>query len=145
MTDKILQNAETFRALLGQVECGDFEFIIRERNGDFALQIQFDAFDNVEQPGTLGVLRQLVRQFCRIWPLQVTMCDSEVVRTAWKAAEAATMHELEERFTFQEEMIFCPHMNVHELVKLREKGNVDQIREPLEGHEPAIYGTEMVV
>ena len=143
MADKILQNSKTFRALLSQVQCGDFEFIIRERNGDYSLQIQFYAIDNVEQPGTLGELSQLVRQFCRIWPLQNTMCDSEVIRTAWKAAEAATMHELEEKFTFQEEMIFCPHMNVHELVKLRRSGDVDQIREPLPGHEPAIYGTEM--
>lgn len=147
MTDKVLQNSETFRALLDDVECGNFEFVIRERNGDYSLQIQFDAVDNVESgvlaAGESVMLEKTERQFCRIWPLQDTMCDSEVIRTAWKAAEAATMHELEEQFKFQGEMIFCPHMNVHKLVELRRQGDVDQIREPLPGSEPARYGTAM--
>jgi hypothetical protein len=142
VADKKLQNADTFRALLSQVECGDFEFVIRERNGDYSLQIQFNALDN-ESADKLPWMRKVERQFCRIWPLQDTMCDSEVVRTAWHAAKAATMHELEERFKFQGEMIFCPHMNVHKLVELRRQDDVDQIREPLPGSEPARFGTAM--
>jgi hypothetical protein len=127
--DKKLQTAESFRALIAQVKCGDFEFIIRERNGDFSLQIQFDAVDNTWSGN--GIV--LERQYCRIWPLQDTMCDSEVVRTAWKASEAATLHELEEQFKFQGEMIYSPHMNVHKLVELRKQVvDVDQVREPME-------------
>ena len=76
MADVKLQTAETFRTLLERVECKletlDFEFVIRERNGDFSLQIQFDAFDNLLDKDGADVMT-LDRQFCRIWPLQDTM------------------------------------------------------------------------
>ena len=39
------------------------------------------------------------------------MCANEVVRTAYKAVEAAIKHELDEHFTFKGTAIFHPHMN----------------------------------
>lgn len=139
--DQILQTEESLHDLISLVVCGDYEFIIRERNGDFSLQIQFDACDNLAYDNIAAV----ERQYCRIWPLQVTMCDSEVIRTAWKAAEAATMHELEEQFTFCGEMIYSPHMNVKRLVALRKEEDASETRVPVDGHEPSRFGSPMEV
>lgn len=128
MADKVLQNVESFQNLLSKVDCHifvdrPFMFVLRERNGDYSLQIQFYAPDN---DGGAGV----EKQFCRIWPLQDTMTDSEVIRTAWHAAKAAVMHELEEKFLVEGESIFNPHTDYRAMVQMRQRKNIDDVRIP---------------
>ena len=121
--DKILQTERSLKSILSSIRCNNFEFVLRERKADYSLQIQFITANNLP-PFTEE------RQYCRLWPLQMTMTDTEVVRTAYKAAEAAVLHELEEQFTFRGAMIFCPHTNIHALVELRFNHDIDDVRKP---------------
>jgi hypothetical protein len=88
------------------------------------LQITFEAPDNTN-PDVMEM------QYCRKWALQYTMSDSEVIRTAHMAARQAIIHEIDEQFQFDGEMIFSPHMSVHKLVELRKIGkDANDIRIP---------------
>ena len=121
MVDAVIQTEESIRELVNKVKCRNFEFIVSIRNGDPSLQIQFDAPCNVDGG-------EPVRQYCRHWVLQYTMCDSEVIRTCYKAAQAAALHEFDEHFTYMNEMIYSPHINVNALVGLRRSGDVTDKR-----------------
>ena len=59
------------------------------------------------------------------WMLSPHMCRSEVVRTAYKAIEAAVLHEMNEKFTYKGECIFEPHFDVEALVELRKDYALD--------------------
>lgn len=120
--DKKLQTLDSIKQIVSQIECNDFEFVVREYKEVPFLQIIFDA--------PCAVTGEVERQYCRKWALQYTMCDSEIVRTAFKASLAAFEHECEEAFTFMGESIYSPHMNVQKLVELRKEPNADQVREP---------------
>jgi hypothetical protein len=82
------------------------------------VQIQFDAPDSFT-----GVVE---RQYCRKWKLSYYMTDSEIVRTVYKAIEAAVLHEMQEEFKFMDEPIFRPHYDVYELHILSALGAVDR-------------------
>ena len=105
-------------ALLDNVEYKDWDIVLRMDGDRPYLQIQFDAPDSFT-----GVVE---RQYCRKWMLSYYMTDSEVVRTAYKAIEAAVLHELQEDFRFMEEPIFRPHYDVFALARLSMAGNVDR-------------------
>jgi len=116
--------------VLQHVKVGDWELHLRQDpdEGRFFLQIQFDAIDNdgellvydandsmypeikIEQP--------LVRQYCRKWYLSPHMSKSELVRTAWKAYEAAILHEAQEMFKYKGEAIYNPHIDVDAMVSI---------------------------
>lgn len=117
MTDKVLQTLDSLKELMSHIKAGlgpyEFTFIVDEYKGTPYLQIYFVAPCN--ETG------EMEDQFCRKWTLQYTMCDSEVVRTAHKAVEAAYNHERDENFTFMGEAIFSPHTDVYELVEMRKK------------------------
>lgn len=73
--------------------------------GRLYLQIQFDDIDNVTGQNNY-------RAHCRKWYLSEHMTKQEVVRTAWKAFEAAILHEAQEKFLYRGRMIYGPHMDV---------------------------------
>jgi hypothetical protein len=116
--DVQLQTLGSIEELVGEVSCGDFEFVVGEYNGAPYLQIFFEALD--------AVTCKLETQACRKWTLQYTMCDTEVVRTAYKAAEAAVIHELQESFRFKGARVFDPHLDINSLADwIRETGLQD--------------------
>ncbi len=110
-----MQTLESIDLLIEQVECkfGDieFQFIVSERKGDPVLQIYFEAPCNVTG--------KMEDQWCRKWQLQWAMTDTEIVRTAYKAAEAAFIHELQESFKFKGVDLFNSHVDVHRMVAWR--------------------------
>ncbi len=55
-------------------------------------------------------------QRCRKWILSYHMVDSEVVRTAFKAIEAAMLHEVQEEFKYRGVRVYNPHLDLDELV-----------------------------
>lgn len=127
MTDKILQDLDSMRQIVSQIECGlsnsiPFTFLIKEHKESPYMQIVFDAADNDGGP--------VVRQFCRKWPLQYTMAKSEVVRTAHKAARAAYEHECDEMFTYKGHAIYNPHTDVDRLVEMQKSTVWIDIRIP---------------
>ena len=54
-------------------------------------------------------------QYCRKWMLSYWMTNSEIVRTAYKAIEAAVLHEMQEDFRYKSEPIYRPHIDVEAL------------------------------
>lgn len=63
-------------------------------------------------------------QRCRKWILSYHMVDSEVVRTAFKAIEAAMLHEVQEEFKYKGVRIYNPHLDLDELVDSIKKKEV---------------------
>lgn len=54
-------------------------------------------------------------QRCRKWQLSYHMVNSEIIRTAFKAVEAAMQHEVEEAFKYNGARIYNPHLDLEEL------------------------------
>lgn len=82
------------------------------------VQIQFDAPDSFT--------KVVERQYCRKWKLSRFMTDSEIVRTVYKAIEAAVLHEMQEDFKFDGESVFRPHYDIYKLLELSKSGAVDK-------------------
>ena len=116
--DEKLQTLDTIRDLVAEIDCGHFEFVVSTYNNAPYLQIVFDA-----ENANTGCVEE---QWCRKWVLQYTMCDSEIIRTAYKAAEAAVLHELQETFRFKGARIFDPHLDLNALADwIRDTGLQD--------------------
>ena len=84
-----------------------------EGNGRPYIQIQFDDRDNVTG--------EAYRSHCRKWYLSPYMTNQEIVRTAYKAYEAAILHEMQEKFLYRGTMIYGPHTNLEGLVEVGTK------------------------
>lgn len=56
----------------------------------------------------------------RWWRLSPHMTDSEIVATCFKAVITALEHEAREAFKFKGASVYDAHLDVHELVKLRQ-------------------------
>ena len=59
------------------------------------------------------------------------MTKSEIVQTALMAVLAAEEHETREAFLYRGQRIFSPHYDVDQLVKLRQTGSSEDLREPI--------------
>lgn len=104
--------------LVSQCKYKDWDIVVRYDDNRPYIQIQFDAPDSFT-----GVVE---RQYCRKWMLSRYMTDSEIVRTVYKAIEAAVLHEMQEDFRFKGEPVFRPHYDIYELEKLSKTGAVDR-------------------
>lgn len=117
--DKVIQTDETIKALLSKIEFQDWTINFRKHKEAPYLQLTFEAPCNVSG-GDPEV------QHCRKWALQYVMTDSEIVRTAYKAVKTAVLHEMDELFLFDGEMIYSPHTNIYALVELRREEGSDK-------------------
>ena len=98
--------------VLNDVKTGDWELWLRydQKADRLFIQIQFDCTNNYSG--------EPYRSYCRKWYLSPFMTNTEIVRTAYKAYEAAVIHEMQENFTYKDVAIFDPHRNVELLVSL---------------------------
>ncbi len=65
----------------------------------------------------------------RKWALSEHMTRTEIVKTALKAVMSAEEHETLENFKYKGISIFDPHINVDDLVMLREQCELDEREE----------------
>lgn len=61
----------------------------------------------------------------RKWMLSYYMTDTEIVRTAHKAIEAAVLHEMNEKFTYKGVSVCDPHIPIDALVELVSNTKLD--------------------
>lgn len=54
----------------------------------------------------------------RKWYLSEYMTDDEIIKTAYAAFEACIKHEIMEGFTVDNKILFNPHVNFEELLKI---------------------------
>lgn len=95
----------------------DWDILVRYDDTRPYIQIQFDAPDSFT-----GVM---ARQYCRKWMLSPHMTETEIVATAYKAIEAAIIHEMKEDFRYIGEPIFRPHFDVKALWQLSKDRKVE--------------------
>ena len=107
-----------FRNILTNISYRDWDIVFRDERAIPYLQIQFDAPDSFT-----GVVE---RQHCRKWMLSRFMTDSEIVRTAYKAIEAAIIHEMQEDFRFHGESVYRPHVDIYALLELSTENRIDK-------------------
>lgn len=121
MTAKVA-NCERFAELvdlIGAIECGDFEFMLRTGEGGRPyLQIQCEDKCTVSGDD--------YRWHGRKWFLSYHMTDSEVVQTAWAAVKMAMEHELRETFKWEGECIFRPHFDIRALHEISKANRIDE-------------------
>lgn len=118
--DKALQTLESLEKIIAEIICGELDFVVREHGNAPYLQIFLDAPDI-----STGEMEE---QACRKWVLQFTMSNTEVVRTAYKAAEAAMIHELQEQFRYRGVRVYDPHLDVEQLVKFLDREGLQDMR-----------------
>jgi hypothetical protein len=113
-----MQTTSTIERLISEIKYKDWDIVLRYDKLRPYIQVQFNAPD--------AFTGEVERQYCRKWMLSYYMTDSEVVRTAYKAVEAAVLHELQEDFRFVGEPIYRPHFDVYELCELSKANKVDK-------------------
>lgn len=99
-----------FYSVLEKVQYKDWTIhigAVKDTN-NFYLQVRFNAF-------MLGPIGSYVMQYGRKWLLSPWMTDTEVVVTAFKACLTAEEHECKERFRYNKQPVFSPHLDVDDL------------------------------
>jgi hypothetical protein len=61
---------------------------------------------------------EMALQQCRKWYISSHACEGEIVRTVYKAIEAAELHEMQENFKFCGQAIYQPHLSPEDLALL---------------------------
>ena len=120
IVDCLSQEKDKYTSVLKNISISNTEFewelhlkqdkSITQYDGRCYIQFQFEAPDNDTY--------DLERQYCRKWYLSKHMTATEIVRTVWKAYEAALMHEAAEKFKYKNVAIYNPHRNVEYLVSI---------------------------
>lgn len=105
---------------LSLISCGHYKIVLHEKGAAwsdhdagkqgpmFFIQVQFFAQDHTKLFST----QELVLQKCRWWLIDTDKGPSEVIRTAYKAVEAAVLHELGESFKYAGKAIMDPHRDL---------------------------------
>lgn len=96
-----------YKGILQNIKTGDFDLWLCESNkGVHYLQIRFIERDNFD------LNLKACTQYCRKWLLEPNMSTQDIVRTAYKAYQAAVEHEAAERFLYKGEAVYNPHLDV---------------------------------
>lgn len=109
-------NAMTLKymqSILSNIKYRNWEFLTEARGDCFLIQVQFNGLDV-----TTG---KMELQKCRKWFISQHACLNEVVTTAYKAVEAAELHEMRERFKYYGYAIFNPHLHPDLIADMMEK------------------------
>jgi uncharacterized membrane protein (UPF0182 family) len=111
---------EMIRTLGADVCCGNYIFIIGDKNGVLYLQAHYPEPDVYasEKPNM---------QHTRKWMLSEHMTRSELVQTALKCVLTSAEHRVREQFTYKGKRIYGPHLDCEVLVKI---AGATDVREP---------------
>jgi hypothetical protein len=104
--------------LLNRVSAGllgcNFQFVVKsdQAHNNGRLYIQCEYFSPCTHTGEKMLWKG------RKWYLSEGMTDDEVIKTAYCAFEAAVKHEIMEGFKVDGTILFNPHVNFEELLKV---------------------------
>ena len=102
-------NIADIKNIISNVSYNGWTFRVGESHGVPFLQVLFMDTDRITGKAEL--------QRCRKWLLSFHMVPSEVVRTAFKAVEAAVLHETQEAFKYKGCRVYNPHFDIDALVE----------------------------
>ena len=111
----IQRSLENLTRVVARVTYKDWKITVRtdEESNRAYVQVTFNG-PNIENGIEKG---PAVEQRCRKWMLSYYMTDTEIVKTVYKAIEAAVLHEMQEQFLYRSSPIYNPHIDVEELRK----------------------------
>lgn len=78
---------------------------------DYYIQVHFFDIDKSKNQADGEGVPEL--QKCRKWRISPHMTETEIVRTAFKAIEAAVIHETQEDFTYRGLAVYNPHFDIN--------------------------------
>jgi hypothetical protein len=113
-----MQTRQTLEKLISQTTFNDWNILLRYTDHVPYLQVKFMAPCN--KTGKMGL------QSCRKWMLSYHMCNEEVVSTAFKAVEAAVLHEMREQFKWKGQPIYRPHYSLDALYEISRRNAVEK-------------------
>jgi hypothetical protein len=106
------RSLDEIRAILANVECKEYRFLVEFTPGGFHLQIETEEADI-----TTG---QKMPMYGRKWFIPLSANRSDIVRTAFKASLTWEEHELREHFLYRAQRVFGPHIDLDKLANLGE-------------------------
>lgn len=101
---------EKLRGILSNISFRDWWFEVQNKGDGFLMQAVFMGPDTITG--------KVEEQRCRKWYISSHAVDGEVVRTAWKAIEAAVVHEAAEEFYYKATRIYDPHRDPEALINI---------------------------
>lgn len=69
---------------------------------------------------------KITKQECRWFFLEANVTETDVVRTAFKAIEAAEYHEMCECFKYLQQRIYHPHLDLHKMAEFMITKPIDE-------------------
>lgn len=111
---------EEIEKILSLIEYKDWEFRLLDKGDGYNFQFRFYTPDNNNPQGKKEL------QSCRKWYLSPYSTKSEVVRTVFKAVQAAEEHELCERFRYKGIQPFNPHLDIEDITTLIKEGKIKE-------------------
>jgi hypothetical protein len=123
MVKEIHMTLEQVKSIISSIKCHLFSTVFRIRverdnkdpdNGRIFLQICYDAFCS-----RTGVFQN--DWHGRKWYLSDYMTVDEIVKTCYAAFKAAVEHECMEGFKVNDIIVFNPHINHEELLKISDR------------------------
>lgn len=110
------------KTIISRIKYKEWFIDVKDSEGRAYLQVSFVA------PDIATGEREV--QKGRKWWLSPHMTETEIVTTAFKAVVAAEEHEVRENFRYDDQLIYNPHFNVNDLVKLA-KTAISDARNPM--------------
>ena len=104
---------EECQSIVGHIAYRGWKFRLTKKGDGFLLQVSFLGPD--AKTGYHEI------QKGRKWYVSSHSCVGEVVRTAYKAIEAAEEHERDEHFTYRGAAIYDPHRDVDQVAMLEKE------------------------
>lgn len=95
---------EKLESVVNKVSYKDWELRVYEISEGFILQWRFWETDNTNPDD-----KNLYLQGCRKWYISSWATDSEIINTAYLAAQQATIHEFMEQFKYEGHILRDPH------------------------------------
>lgn len=95
---------EHLKSITDKVQFRDWELNVYEISEGFILQWRFWERDNTNPNDT-----KLYLQGCRKWYISTWATDSEIINTAYLAAQQAMIHEFMEQFLYDGLILRDPH------------------------------------
>lgn len=128
-----MQTLESVKTIVANCSFNDWTFFVGldpENDNRIYVQVLFKDKDRITGEDSI--------QRCRKWYLSAHMVNSEVVRTAFKAVEAAVIHETQEAFKYRGVRVYNPHMDLDALADAMLAGKVGVSLREDNGYMPTV-------
>ncbi len=113
-------NIHSVRDIVERVAFRDRWFVVVAKGDGFLLQMRYKEED--VQTG------ELAEQHTRKWYISRYATESEIVQTALKCVLTSQEHIGREHFLYRGVKVYGPHLNVNDLIRLVEMGELDEQR-----------------